>query len=98
MGHWHNPACPLGGIVSLENIISPERPAMTNEQIKHMTERFLSWKLPADFNPDAGITFDPIYNRGTAFEMRHKPTGTNLFTYTQAEVMVRAMIEGIPND
>lgn len=65
---------------------------MTDDQIKQMAERFLHWKLPDSFNPDAGITFNPeyrIYGGGTA---RHKPTGTNLFSYTQAEEMVRFII------
>jgi hypothetical protein len=29
---------------------------MTDAQIKHMTERFLGWKLPENFNPDGGIS------------------------------------------
>jgi hypothetical protein len=29
---------------------------MTDAQIKYMAERFLRWKLPENFNPDAGIT------------------------------------------
>jgi len=65
-------------------------------QIKHMTERFLCWKLPADFHPDAGISFTPDYNVGTAFPMRHEPVGTNLLCYTQAEAMVRHMLQGLP--
>lgn len=69
---------------------------MTDEQIKHMTERFLTWKLPANFNPDGGIRFDPVVNEGTAFEHRHEPVGTNLLDYTQAEAMVRHMLEGLP--
>ena len=69
---------------------------MTDDQIKHMVERFLSWKLPADFNPDAGISFKAEFNEHTAHPMRHEPTGTSLFSYTQAEAMVRHMIEGLP--
>lgn len=69
---------------------------MTDEQIKHMTERFLCWKLPATFNPDAGISFEPDFNVGTAHPMRHEPMGTNLLDYTQAEAMVRHMAEGLP--
>lgn len=69
---------------------------MTEVQIKHMVERFLCWKLPEHFNPDAGISFDPVFNKGTRFEMRHEPTGTNLFDYEQAKAMVSHMIEGLP--
>lgn len=69
---------------------------MNDNQIKHMVERFLSWKLPEDFNPDAGISFQPKFNVGTPYEMSHNPTGTNLFDYTQAQAMVRHMLEGLP--
>jgi hypothetical protein len=70
--------------------------AMTDEQIKQMTERFLTWKLPADFNPDAGISFKAEFNENTDHPMRHEPSGTNLFSYTQAEAMVRHLVEGLP--
>lgn len=65
---------------------------MTDEQIKAMVDRFLSWKLPEDFNPDNGISFQQISNPGTMFAYEHVPTGTNLFTATQAEAMVRHML------
>lgn len=68
---------------------------MTDEQIKHMVERFLAWRLPENFHPDAGISFDPIGNKGMKFEYRREPVGTNLFDYTQAEAMVRHMVEGM---
>ena len=58
---------------------------MTEDQIKHMVDRFLGWKLPRDFKPDGGISFDLISARG--------PSGTNLFDATQAEAMVRYMAE-----
>ena len=66
---------------------------MTEEQIAHIVNRFLSWELPIDFAPDNGIScrrpaYDPILN--------WKPTGTNLFTYYQAEQMVRAMLKDLP--
>ena len=69
---------------------------MTDEQIKHMVNRFLGWKLPGNFTPDCGITFDPVSNRGNEFETRREPTGTNLFDVTQAEAMVRYMLDGLP--
>jgi hypothetical protein len=71
---------------------------MTDKQIKHMAERFLMWKIPEDFHPDAGISFKPDYNVGTAYAGKHEPSGTNLFTYTQAEAMVRHMVEGLSHD
>lgn len=70
---------------------------MTPDQIKHMVERFLSWKLPQDFRPDAGISFKAEFNEHTAHPMRHEPSGTNLLDYTQAEAMVRYMVDGLPS-
>jgi hypothetical protein len=76
---------------------------MTDEQIKHMVNRFLGWRLPENFQPDAGISFQPLYNveynavRGNP-PARREPIGTNLFDATQAEAMVRYMIEGIPSE
>jgi hypothetical protein len=69
---------------------------MTEEQIKYMVDRFLGWKLPENFNPDDGISFDPIMNKGHAFESRRTPTGTNLFDVDQAEAMVRYLVDGMP--
>lgn len=57
---------------------------MSDEQIKQMVNRFLSWKLPEDFNPDAGIVFTPPEHGATWW-----PVGTNLLTATQAEAMIR---------
>ncbi|OGT55467.1 MAG: hypothetical protein A3E01_09165 [Gammaproteobacteria bacterium RIFCSPHIGHO2_12_FULL_63_22] len=69
---------------------------MTDEQIKHMANRFLGWKLPEDFYPDAGIKFAPHVNPGCEYDhARDGPIGTNLFTAIQAEAMVRHMIEGL---
>lgn len=74
---------------------------MTDDQIKHMTQRFLSWKLPPDFHPDAGISFEPEFNveymaKQGKPPMRRDPSGTNLFNYTQAEAMVRHMLADLP--
>jgi hypothetical protein len=70
---------------------------MTEEQIKHMRDRFLFWKLPADFRPDCGIHFDAdaakLLNPRNS---RYEPMGTNLFDATQADGMVRFMLEGLP--
>lgn len=69
---------------------------MTEDQIKHMVHRFLGWRLPTNFTPDDGISFDPISNPGRSFERRREPTGTNLFDANQTDAMVRYMVEGIP--
>lgn len=70
---------------------------MTDEMIKHMVQRFLTWRLPEDFHPDAGISFEAIFNEGIegVTPAKHEPTGTNLFDAAQAEAMVRYMVEGL---
>lgn len=67
---------------------------MTDAQIKHMVDRFLRWRLPENFSPDGGIIFSGANNiaNGTW------PIGTNLFTAEQAEVMIRTIIFGLPDD
>jgi len=69
---------------------------MTEEQIKHMTERFLHWKLPDDFSPDGGIEFNKTIRAGTMHEYTFSPIGTNLLTFTQAQAMIRYMLEDLP--
>lgn len=69
---------------------------MTNDQIKYMVDRFLSWRLPENFNPDAGISFKKTFNDHMPNPMKHEPSGTNLFDATQADAMVRHMIDGMP--
>jgi hypothetical protein len=69
---------------------------MTDAQVKHMVNRFLGWRLPENFNPDAGISFKQTFNEHTAHPMKHEPIGTNLFDATQADAMVRYMIKGTP--
>lgn len=76
--------------------VSYKENAMTEDQIKHMVNRFLGWKLPANFSPDAGISFKADYNEHTAHPAKHEPSGTNLFDATQADAMVRYMIEELP--
>jgi hypothetical protein len=69
---------------------------MSNEQIKHMVDRFLGWKLPKDFSPDAGISYKNPYNEDSPHYHTHGPIGTNLFTATQAEAMIRHLVAGLP--
>lgn len=66
---------------------------MTDDQINDAVSRFLRWKLPKDFYPDAGISFKAEFNEHTANPMRHEPTGTNLFSATQAEAMIRHIMD-----
>lgn len=69
---------------------------MTEAQIKHMVERFLTWPLPPDFGPDNGISFERIAGANGPHPFVRTPVGTNLLTYTQAEAMVRHMLDGMP--
>lgn len=69
---------------------------MTEDQIKHLVDRFLAWKLPNDFHPDAGIKYTPSDSGYPMADEASKPTGTNLFSATQADAMVRHMIDGMP--
>lgn len=68
---------------------------MNDEQIKHMVNQFLKWKLPEDFQPDNGISFQPTYNSLNG-PRKNEPSGTNLLDANQAEVMIRNLIENLP--
>lgn len=70
---------------------------MTEEQIEHMANRFLNWKLPDNFNPDGGVSFEKIGSKGTPHEFKREPTGTNLWGWSDAVDMVRHMIDGLPS-
>lgn len=69
----------------------------TDDDIKEMVNRFLSWKLPEDFNPDRGISFQRTF-KGLNGPMKHEPVGTNLFTATQAEAMIRYIVGQTDNE
>lgn len=76
----------------------PGQPTPTNKSvIDEMVNRFLCWKLPADFAPDAGISFDLEANTHMPPEYRHlhAPTGTNLFTADQAKAMLMHVVAGL---
>lgn len=64
---------------------------LTDAQMAYMAERFLSYQLPPDFNPDGGI----VYNKDSVLAPM-RPTGTNLLTYGQALEMVKHMVKGLP--
>lgn len=67
---------------------------MTDEQIKHMVQRFLAWKLPENLCPDNGISFKSPFDT-EPMRSRHWPIGTNLLNAVQAEAMIRHMLEGL---
>jgi hypothetical protein len=54
-----------------------------------MVDAFLGWKLPIDFSPDAGISFDCEYEKKWGM-----PTGTNLLHAGQAQQMVEHILCG----
>lgn len=83
--------------VQIASLIEAGLAATLDQQVKHMVERFLRWRLPENFNPDCGITFKAIYNEHSPFgPSKAEPVGTNLFDYIQAEAMVRHMLDGLP--
>jgi hypothetical protein len=63
-------------------------PALKHEEqlINRMVDRFLGWKLPQDFVPDCGISFDgrkdDEFNKNKTW-----PIGTNLLTADQVREM-----------
>lgn len=72
---------------------------ISDAQIKHMVDRFLGWKLPADFRPDGGVIFQRFSNGFDPNDdgQPNKPSGTNLLDATQAEAMIRHLIDGLPS-
>jgi hypothetical protein len=50
------------------------------DAIEQAVNRFLCWRLPADFAPDCGISFDRSGHK-------YEPVGTNLLTAAQAKQM-----------
>jgi len=54
-----------------------------------MVDRFLGWKLPADFCPDNGISFkrESDYEHPEFGRTKYEPSGTNLFHAGQAKEM-----------
>jgi hypothetical protein len=71
---------------------------LTDAQVKHLVDRFLSWRLPEDFAPDEGVKFDP----DGAIKLdprnhRYEPRGTNLFNADQAKAMVLHMLAEMPD-
>lgn len=68
-------------------------PAERVSDVQTMVNNFLHWRLPDDFAPDAGISFNP----GPTQHLPHCwPVGTNLFTAAQAEQMFRYVLAAAP--
>jgi len=58
-----------------------------------MVDRFLRWRLPHDFAPDCGITFDGCKPDALG-HVPSWPVGTNLLTSDQARAMIKHIIHG----
>lgn len=71
---------------------------MSKTMIDKMVDRFLGWKLPKDFCPDAGISFAPTKPyEGDELGNSWWPVGTNLLTADQARAMIEYMLaDAIP--
>jgi hypothetical protein len=59
--------------------------------VNKMVDRFLGWKLPSDFSPDAGINFNKLPHLHDSHEW---PIGTNLLTAPQAKAMFEYVLSG----
>lgn len=84
------------GRAALAQQTPPEAPEDVIEAlIKDAVNRFLGWKLPKDFNPDANIKFTPAVLPSTPQTYEgYWPVGTNLFTDPQATQMFRYALAG----
>ena len=51
-----------------------------------MATKLMAWKLPKDFNPDGGVSFDKAGKNFDGFP-HEWPIGTNLLTHEQAKAM-----------
>jgi hypothetical protein len=67
----------------------PKAEPISEERLRKMVDRFIGWKIPQSFGPDGYITFD----REKAKASVYWPTGTNLLSCTEAEEMLRYMLE-----
>lgn len=106
---WENFAMPAGfRIEAIEVASLPPAPepmkleamgqiGLTEAQIKHLVNRFLGWHFPEDMSPDGGLYYErPAYISDEDAARHQMPTGTNLLNATEADAMVRYMLEGMP--
>jgi hypothetical protein len=71
-------------------------PAFDKEQMDAIVTRFLGWKLPLTFSPDAGISFTPtgyMMSRDESFAKGWWPIGTNLLTADEARAMLEHVLD-----
>lgn len=60
---------------------------LSSEALDAAVDRFLSWKLPKTFSPDAGISFNPAPEQ--QYAGLQWPIGTNLLTAIEAKQMLQ---------
>lgn len=71
-------------------------PAAQVPDVAEMVNRFLGWKLPQDFYPDAGIAFDAnLHDRWGGYP-KSWPVGTNLLNANQAKAMIEYLLAAAP--
>lgn len=69
---------------------------MSKTMVDKMVDRFLGWKLPKDFAPDAGISFKPTKPyEGDEYGNSWWPIGTNLLHAGQARQMIEHLLAGV---
>ena len=61
---------------------------MDRPLIDQAVDRFLAWKLPSDFSPDCGISFNRTYLNHLQQLTEYAPIGTNLLNAIQAKAML----------
>lgn len=84
-------------LLTLLHRTEDEKIALRIEVTDEMVTRFLWWRLPDDFQPDGGITF----NRFVGCQPRPPewwPVGTNLLTAVQAKAMLQHVLADQPHD
>ncbi len=69
-------------------MITDKKQELYEEFLDEMVNKFLCWKLPEDFHPDSGISFEKKHGHETP----HWPTGTNILTAEQAKEMFKHCI------
>jgi len=74
----------------IQRAITPPEATSMEQTIRCMVDSFMAWKLPEDFSPDAGISFNREYAGKWGM-----PTGTNLFNGTQAQDLIKHLISSV---
>ncbi len=72
-----------------------EHKCETSIQIDTLVDRFLRWRLPADFSPDAGIEFkkpSELFPEMENADEIHWPVGTNLLDANEAKAMLEYVL------